>query len=418
MNKKTKNSLIIIFLLLVGGGGGYLALHKKALPVNLVFEKPVYGKINQSVTATGTIQPLDTVSVGTQVSGTIRVLNADFNSKVKKGQLLAQLDKSLLQAVVDQNQANLQTENSQLEFNKSNFNRQKLLYGTGSISRLDYETALNNYNGAVAGVASANAQLRSSRKNLSYADIYSPIDGVVLSRSISLGQTVAASFSTPTLFVIARDITKMQVQAAIDEADIGNVVKGNRAVFTVDAYIDDSFNGTVSEVRLHPKVASNVVTYTTIINAPNADMKLKPGMTANITVFTREVDHALLINSKALNFVPDSTLARQYVFSTVAETLPVQLVASGTAAASGSAATLTTAAGSAPARLKTGFVWLRQGNKLTRQKVTIGLDDNAHAEILSGLTPADSLVTSYPVAGLAPTSSSILPGPPDSKKKK
>jgi len=250
--------------------------------------------------------------VGTQVSGTISVLNADFNSVVKKGQLLAQIDKSLLQAVVDQNRATLATQRSQLSYTQSNYERQKLLYSTGSISKADYETALNNYNAAVAGVANIEAQLRSSLKNLSYADIYSPIDGVVLSRSISIGQTVAASFSTPTLFVLAKDITKMQVQANVDEADIGNVLHGQRVTFTVDAFIDDVFQGSVEEIRLKPVTSANVVTYTTIIFAPNDDQKLKPGMTANVTIYTKEIDSALLISAKALKFEPDASLAKKY----------------------------------------------------------------------------------------------------------
>src|SRR6202012_2380481 len=160
--------------------------------------------------------------------------------------------------------------------------------------------------------ASDEAQIRSAQKNLSYADIYSPIDGVVLNRSISVGQTVAASFSTPTLFVIAKDITKMQVEANVDEADIGDVAKGERVSFSVDAFINDQFGGTVEDIRLHPSVSANVVTYTTIINAPNNDMKLKPGMTANIIIYTKEVNNAMLIPAKALQFTPDSAMMKDY----------------------------------------------------------------------------------------------------------
>jgi len=381
------------------------AFKKKEQLLVLPTEKPAYGYISQNVTATGTIQPLDTVTVGTQVSGTISVLNADFNSVVKKGQLLAQIDKSLLQAVVDQNRATLATQRSQLSYTQSNYERQKLLYSTGSISKADYETALNNYNAAVAGVANIEAQLRSSLKNLSYADIYSPIDGVVLSRSISIGQTVAASFSTPTLFVLAKDITKMQVQAAIDEADIGNVKKGQRASFTVDAYIDDSFKGTVADVRLHPKVSSNVVTYTTIINAPNNDMKLKPGMTANIVVYTREVNHALLISSKALNFHPDSTLSKQFKFIPVTSPKPSDKLSTNSADTSGRV------------KVKTGYVWVKKGSDLVQTPVKIGLDDNTHAEILDGLSTTDEVVSSLPVPATVAPSGSILPPPPGTKKK-
>jgi len=404
MKKGYKKTLIVLSVIVGIVLIWTFAFKKKEQPIVIPTEKPVYGYISQTVTATGTIEPLDTVSVGTQVSGTISVINADFNSVVKKGQLLAQIDKSLLQAVVDQDKAGLATQRSQMDFNQSNYERQKLLYSTGSISKADYETALNNYNAAVAGVANGEAQLRSAEKNLSYADIYSPIDGVVLSRSISIGQTVAAAFSTPTLFVIAKDITKMQVEAAIDEADIGNVTKGERVSFTVDAYIDDSFKGTVVDVRLHPKVSSNVVTYTTIINAPNNDLKLKPGMTANIVVYTKEVNHALLISSKALNFLPDSTLTKQFILH--------PLVSPGvTDNVNGGADT------SGKVRIKKGFVWIKRGNKLVETAVKIGLDDNTHAEILQGLTTGDEIVSSLPVPGVAPASTSILPPPPGTKKK-
>lgn len=374
MRKSIKIILLNATVLLAGFLIWGLLLKEREKEILLLTEMPTYGYIAQSVTATGTIQPLDTVSVGTQVSGTISVLNADFNSIVKKGQLLAQLDKTLLQAVVDQNTANLQTQRSQLVFNQNNFVRQKQLYATGSISTLEYEAALNTYNAAVAAVANAEAQLRSSTRNLSFADIYSPIDGVVLSRNVSPGQTVAAMFNTPTLFVIAKDITKMQVQAAIDEADIGNVSKGQRANFTVDAFIGDSFEGTVAEVRLQPKVSANVVSFTTIINAPNNDMKLKPGMTANIIVFTKEIQRALRISSRALNFSPDPTLAATYkLLPAKQDQLPPGDNRTG--------------------EIKPAYVWIKKGNILEQRPIKTGIDDNTHVEVISGLTPRDLVVT-------------------------
>lgn len=375
MRKSIEIILLNAIVLLAGFLVWALLFKEREKEVLLATEAPSYGFIAQSVTTTGTIQPLDTVSVGTQVSGTISVLNADFNSIVKKGQLLARLDKTLLQAVVDQNTANLQAQRSQLEFNQNNFARQKQLYATGTTSRLEYETALNTYNAAVAAVTNAEALLRSSTKNLSFADIYSPIDGVVLSRNVSLGQTVAAMFNTPTLFVIAKDITKMQVQAAIDEADIGNIVKGQRAKFTVDAFIDDSFEGTVVEVRLQPRVSANVVSYTTIINAPNNDRKLKPGMTANIIVFTKEMQHALRISARALNFSPDPTLARTYK---VLPAPPAQLAPGG----------------NGNGKTKPAYVWIKKGNILEQRLIKIGIDDNTHVEVISGLTTLDLVVTS------------------------
>jgi HlyD family secretion protein len=406
MKKKYKRPLIIIGIL-----AGVLiiwkvAFKKKEKPLVLSTEHGVYGHIAQTVTATGRIQPLDTVSVGTQVSGVVSVLNADFNSIVHKGELLAQLDKSLLQAAVDQDKAALTTQKSALEYNKSNFERQKLLYSTGSISKADYEIALNNYNAATAGVASMEAQLRSALKNLSYADIYSPIDGVVLSRQVSVGQTVAAAFNTPTLFVLAKDVTKMQVQADVDEADIGYIKKGERVSFTVDAYPDDSFKGTISDVRLHPKISSNVVTYTTVIYAPNDELMLKPGMTANISIFTREVNRALLVSSKSLNFAPDSNVQKQY------KVVPYSNKAGFASADSAANEKDKTN------KVRTRFVWVKNATTLTETPVKIGLDDNTHAQVISGITERDTIISALPVPGLQAQGTSIFPGPPGSSSNK
>lgn len=397
MKKNTKRTLVIAAIIILVGGIWFITGKKKEKPVVLPTEVPTYGYIAQTVTATGTIQPVDTVAVGTQVSGIVKVINADFNSKVKKGQLLAQLDKSLLQATVDQASATLRTQQSQLVYNENFYNRQKLLYSSGSISKQDYESALNNFNTSKAAVDNASAALRSAEKNLSYTDIYSPVDGVVLSRSVSLGQTVAASFSTPTLFVIAKDISKMQVQADVDEADIGNVKIGNRVNFTVDAYIDDVFKGTVYDVRLHPKTTSNVVTYTTIIYAPNDSLKLKPGMTANINVYTKEVKNALMVSSKSLNFSPDSSLRKQFILKPLSQ-------GNNSNAANGPG--------------KPGSVWLKKGKELVQVQVRYGLDDNTHAEVLSGLSVKDSVVSSLPVPVQAEAGTSILPSPGGADKNK
>lgn len=367
--------------------------------------KPTLGYISQSVTATGTIQPVDTIAVGTQVSGTIQYIFVDFNSTVKKGELLAQLDKSLLQATVDQFRGALQTTQSQLDFQKSNFERQNLLYSTESISKAAYETALNSYDMALANVSSAEAQLRSAEKNLSFTNIYSPTDGVVLSRNVSIGQTVAASFSTPTLFVIAKDITKMQVEAAVDEADIGNVAPGQRVEFTVDAFIDNYFKGTVREIRLHPKVSANVVTYTTIINASNDEMKLKPGMTANITVFTKEIDQALLIPTKALKFNPDSSLANQYQLKPIAKQQEKEQNNVGRISSQRSQDSLL---------VEPSYVWIKRGKELIQKRITIGIDDNTKVQVLNGLGKDDDVVVGAVNSGSAPrgstsTSSPFLP---------
>src|SRR5579859_5855939 len=304
--------IIIIVLLLAGAAVWYYFFRKEENAVALVTEFPQIGYISKSVTATGTIQPVDTVTVGSQVSGTIKAIYTDFNAKVKKGQLIAELDKSLFEAQVNQYRANLSLARANLAYQKSTFDRQSQLYTVGAISKADYENSQSQYQTAQASVESVQAQLNGSQKNLDYASIYSPVDGVVMTRNVSVGQTVAASFNTPTLFIIAKDISKMQVQAAVSEADIGDVRIGLRVTFTVDAYPDISFSGTVNQIRLEPSVSANVVTYSTIITAPNEDLKLRPGMTANIFIFTREIDSAMLISAKAIKYSPDASLAKQF----------------------------------------------------------------------------------------------------------
>lgn len=414
MKSNTKKILIItgivIALILIW----YLFIRKPAVPVTVEAEKPTRGYIATSVTATGKIEPVDTVSVGTQVSGTLSKLYVDFNSKVKKGQLIGELDKSLLQAVVDQNKGNLLNAQSQLILQRNNFERQSLLYKTDAISKSDYDSAVSAYQSAKANVDAAAATVRSAQKNLSYADIYSPIDGVVLNRSISVGQTVAASFSTPTLFTIAKDITKMQVEANVDEADIGDVAKGQRVSFTVDAFINDQFNGTVEDIRLRPNVSANVVTYTTIIDAPNNDMKLKPGMTANIIIYTKEVQNALLIPAKALQFTPDSSLMANYQIEGAVPHKGKHKKSSG--AGANSTQVLHTvksrkdSTGAIPKQ--TAMVWILNGKKLTQKKIQIGLNDNTHVEVLKGLDTADNVVTGISASADASTAATSPGGSP------
>jgi HlyD family secretion protein len=411
MKPNLKKILIIAAVLIAIIFIWFLFIRKKEVPVTVLAEKPTIGYIAQSVTATGKIEPVDTVTVGTQVSGILKYLFVDFNSKVKKGELLAELDKSLLQATLDLYKGNLQNAQSQLVFATNNFNRQSLLFKTDAISKADYDAALNTRDAAKAGVASAQAQVRLAQKNLSYANIYSPIDGVVLNRNISIGQTVAASFSTPTLFVIAKDITKMQVQANVDEADIGGVKTGNRATFTVDAFITDQFGGTVMDVRLHPSVSSNVVTYTTIINAPNDDMKLKPGMTANIVIYTKEVNNAMLIPAKALSFTPDSSLAATYqIVGKPSHKGPRKTNAAGRGATGNIAAhTAKSRSDTSAVTKQKALIWLLQGNKLVQKRIEIGLNDNTHVEVLSGLTVNDLVITGI-VSGTGSSAASTSPG--------
>ena len=400
MKPNIKRLLIIVTILIALVLIWFIFFHKKEVPVTVVAEKPTTGYIAQSVTATGKIEPVDTVSVGTQVSGIIKYLYADFNSKVKKGQLIAELDKSLLQATLDQYKGSLLNAQSQLVFQKNNYNRQNLLFKTDAISKSDYDSAVNSYDAAKANVASAEAQVRSAQKNLSYADIYSPIDGVILNRAISVGQTVAASFSTPTLFIIAKDITKMEVEANVDEADIGDVTAGNRASFTVDAFINDQFGGTVESIRLHPSVSANVVTYTTIINAPNNDMKLKPGMTANIIIFTKEVNNAMLIPAKALAFTPDSSLMKDYQIVGKVSHARKSKGSGGGAGGTGGSPTANQVSHTAKSRNDSSgvtkqhaSVWVLDGKKLVQKRIEIGLNDNTHVEVLKGLAATDMVAT-------------------------
>jgi len=393
--------IIIIILLLTGAAAWYFFFRKEEKPVMLTTEKPKIGYISKSVTATGTVQPVDTVAVGSQVSGTIRVLYTDFNAKVKKGQLLAELDKALFLAQVDQYKANLQLARATLAYQKSTFDRQSQLYNVGAISKADYENAQSQYQTAQAQVESVQAQLNGSQKNLDYASIYSPVDGVVMTRNVSVGQTVAASFNTPTLFVIAKDISKMQVQAAVSEADIGDVKVGLRANFTVDAYADITFTGTVNQIRLEPVTSANVVTYSTIITAPNEDLKLRPGMTANIFVFTKEIDSAMLITAKALKYKPDEALGKHYMI--FPDTVDEREVAAEARRGSGNPSnpgsqthhrhdSSSRQVDTAPRTGTPAFVWVRIGDSLVEKKITTGLNNDTRVQVLSGLDLGDEVV--------------------------
>lgn len=357
--------------------------------------RPGRGDISIIVTSTGTLQPVNTVSVGSQVSGTIKKLYVDYNSVVKEGQLLAELDKSLLDAAYKQALSNHEQFQSQLTYQEENFSRQSQLFKIGAISKADYDNAVLTYNSAKAQTAASSAQVETARKNLSFANIYSPVDGTILSRSVSEGQTVAASFNTPTLFVIAKDLTQMQVEASVDEADIGNVQEGNKVTFTVDAFINDVFNGIVKQVRLNPTTTNNVVTYTTIISAPNDDMKLKPGMTASISIYTKEVSNAVLLPVKAIRFTPDSGLSGQYQVRLLHEKL----------------------------RKDEAFVMVKQGNELIQKKIKTGINNNTEVEVLDGLNASDSVVISAvqmshsEASAQGAPSSPFMPRRPGSSKK-
>jgi len=304
---------------------------------------------------------------------------------------------------VQQIVGNLQQAQSQVVYEQSNYNRQVELYKAGAISKADYETAQNALHGADANSKSVRSQLQAAQKNLSLANIYSPIDGTVLSRNVSEGQTVASSFNTPTLFSIAKNLTQMQVRAAVDEADIGNVIKNQRVTFTVDAFPDDTFSGTVEEIRLQPAVSANVVTYTTIINTSNNNLKLKPGMTANITIYTKEENNALLISARATKFRPDSTLMKKYTIVDQRKRSKGQQTANASGMnenlSNGSGKIRTYPLAKDSGDVKRASVWVLNGNTLTRRFIRTGLQDGTQVQVVSGLTPMDEVVDGVQQSG-------------------
>ena len=326
-------------------------------------------KITTTVTATGTIDPIIEIAVGTQVSGIISKIYVDFNSVVKKGQILAELDKTTLQTDYNSQLLNLNSSKTQYDFQKKNFQRSKELHDKSLISDIDFETAKYNYELALSTYKLNQSNLKKAQTNLNYATIHSPIDGVILSRAVEQGQTVAASFSTPTLFTIAQDLTKMQVVANVDEADIGTVRKGQRVSFSVDAYPNDQFTGEVTQVRLKSTVTSNVVTYEVIVNAPNENLKLKPGLTANITIYTVEKSGTLTLPNKVFSFKPDATTLKTSDF-TISENVKLGK------------------------NLKENerILWVQEGKTIRNKKVVIGDADATNTEIISGLTNTELIV--------------------------
>ena len=306
MKKLLKIVLVLAVLAAIAYGVKYFFFMEKENDAAgpLVSTKVTQTTIATTISATGTLEPVDQVEVGTQVSGDIAKIFVDFNSKVKKGQVIAELDKSKLKATLTQAEIAYKSAETEYKYKESTYNRVKKLSESNAASSVELETAEYNMNSAKLSVERSRNEVSQARLNLSYATIKSPIDGVVLKRAVEVGQTVAASMSTPTLFVIAKDLSQMKVMAAVDEADIGQVKAGQKVKFTVDAFQEDTFNGSVQEVRLNPTTTSNVVTYTVVITAENPDQKLLPGMTATCTIVTQEVEDAIAIPVKALKFTP------------------------------------------------------------------------------------------------------------------
>lgn len=350
--------------------------------------------IKNSITATGTIEPVTSVTVGTQVSGIVSKLYVDYNTIVKKGQVIAELDRTNLNSELRNAQSSLQSAQSAESYEKSNYSRYKVLYSKGLVSADEYENVKLSYDKAHQATLQAREQVNKAQTNLGYATITSPIDGVVLSKSVEEGQTVAASFSTPELFTIAKDLTNMQVVADIDEADIGEVSEGQRVTFTVDAYPDDTFEGTVTQVRQEATTTNNVVTYEVVINAPNTNLKLKPGLTANVTIYTSERNGVVAVPNKALRFSPTQDIVgKKYKIKDC----------SG----------------------KNKLWTIEKDNTLKAHQVTIGATDGINTEIIKGMKVGDVIISQLKElmaedeseASSDEERSPFAPGPPGKKKK-
>lgn len=378
--------VLAIVSLLVSGGDD-----KREITLSTV--KVETTNIKNSITATGTIEPVTSVTVGTQVSGVVSKLYVDYNSIVKKGQIIAELDRTNLNSELNNAKASLAGAQSTEDYEQSNFRRYKTLYDKGLVSADEFENAKLAYNKAHQATIQAREQVNKAKTNLGYATITSPIDGVVLSKSVEEGQTVAASFSTPELFLIAKDLTNMQVVADIDEADIGEVSDGQRVTFTVDAYPNDTFEGTVTQVRQEAKTTNNVVTYEVVINAPNTNMKLKPGLTANVTIYTSERNGVVAVPSKALRFSPTQEMVRkQYKIH--------------------------------DCNGKNKVWTIEKGNILKAHAVTIGITDGVNTEIMGNLKVGTVIVKELQESVIGNNDndkdgerSPFAPGPPPGKKR-
>ena len=351
--------IVVAWALLAGG--------KKEEKVSFDTAKVENQNIHTSITATGTIEPVTSVTVGTQVSGIVAKLYVDYNSIVKKGQVIAELDRTNLISELSAQKANLASAQSSLNYQQANFNRYQTLYDKGLVSADDFENAKLKYVQAKEQVASSRESVQRAQTNLGYATITSPIDGVVLSKAVEEGQTVAASFNTPELFTIAQDLTDMRVIADIDEADIGGVKEGQRVSFTVDAFPDDKFEGAVTQVRQQATTSSNVVTYEVVISAPNNDLKLKPGLTANVTIFTLEKNNVLAVPAKALRFQPNEALLKKGESIDDCE--------------------------------GDHKLWTKEGNVFKAHKVETGTTNGILTEITGGIAAGTEVLTDFNISG-------------------
>lgn len=407
MNKKRIILIAVAAVIIVGGGvwlfGGAKAKHKVTYATATIHK----GEISESVTATGTIEPVTEVEVGTQVSGIIDKIHVDYNSVVTKGQLIAEMDRVTLQSELASQRAAYNGAKAEYEYQKKLYERNKTLNEKQLIAATDYEQSVYNYEKAKSNYESSQASLAKAERNLSYATITSPIDGVVISRDVEAGQTVASGFETPTLFTIAADLTQMQVVADVDEADIGGVKDGQRVTFSVDAYPNDTFEGVVTQIRLGEDSSTSsgssgtsgtVVTYEVVISAPNPDLKLKPRLTANVTIYTLDRKNVLSVPARALRFTPEKPLIGENDIVKDCES--------------------------------EHKLWTREGNTFIAHPVTVGISNGVNTEIVSGIDEGATVVTEATIGhmpGEGPTAdmpqepngekSPFMPGPPGSKKK-
>ena len=408
MNKKKIILIVALAAVAVGGSlwlfSGSSAKHK----VTYVTATVNKGEISESVTATGTIEPVTEVEVGTQVSGIIDKIYVDYNSVVTKGQLIAEMDRVTLQSELASQRAAYNGAKAEYEYQQKNYERNKGLHEKQLISDTDYEQSLYNYQKAKSSYESSQASLAKAERNLSYATITSPIDGVVISRDVEAGQTVASGFETPTLFTIAADLTQMQVVADVDEADIGGVEEGQRATFTVDAYPNDVFEGVVTQIRLGDATSSSssstsssstVVTYEVVISAHNPDLKLKPRLTANVTIYTLDRKDVLCVPARALRFNPEKPLIGENDLVKDCE--------------------------------GEHKLWTREGNTFTAHPVETDISNGVSTEITSGISEGTVVVTEATLGNMPGENDSpamtqeaggekspFMPGPPGNNKKK
>lgn len=379
MNKK--KIILISIAAVLAVGAGYRLFGESKANHKVVYETATVtkGEISESITATGTIEPVTEVTVGTQVSGIIDKIYVDYNSTVTKGQLIAEMDRSTLQSELASQRAAYDGAKAEYEYQKKNYERNRGLHEKQLISDVDYEQAVYGYEKAKSSFESSRASLAKAERNLSYATITSPIDGVVTSRSVEEGQTVASGFSTPILFTIAADLTQMQVVTDVDEADIAGIEEGQRATFTVDAYPNDTFEGVVTQIRLGQAGSSSssssttssatVVTYEVVISAHNPDLKLKPRLTANVTIYTLDRKNVLCVPARALRFTPEKPLIgdKDVVKDCESE----------------------------------HKLWTREGNTFTAHPVEIGISNGISTEIIGGVDEGTVVITEAAVGGRA-----------------